>query len=137
MRSPEHALAVSINAGGFIMEGGMAGAAAAVGAGGGGAGGGGGPFEQHGSRKGATVGIEFDRTFGAHDALTVAADVWAWQRLTMDTESAFVYPKVTWSHQFTHWQLTGGAYALIDLPKGNTLHSKMPVAPYINLAYNR
>lgn len=128
-------LALSFNAGGFAMEGGVAGVVGGVGAGGGGAGAGAGPAEAHGSMKGLTAGAELARTFGTRDALIVAADLWKWHALTMDGATGFVYPRITWTHSWAHWQLTGGAYALVDLPKASALHSKEPVAPFINVAW--
>lgn len=129
--------ALSFNAGGFAMEGGVAGVVGGVGAGGGGAGAAGGPAETHGSRAGLTAGVEISRTVGAHDAIIAAVDTWKWRAMTMDGATGFVYPRITWTHQWTHVALTGGAYALIDLPKAEALHSKLPVAPFLNVAYVR
>jgi hypothetical protein len=131
----ERELAISVNAGGFAMEGGLAGVIGGAGAGGGGAGAGGGPAEAHASRTGLTAGAELARTFGKRDALIVAADLWKWRAMTMDGPTGLVYPRVTWTHQWTHWQLTGGVYALIDLPKASALQSKEPVAPFLNVAW--
>ncbi|HTL37520.1 MAG TPA: hypothetical protein VL326_30525 [Kofleriaceae bacterium] len=139
-------MAFSLNAGGFAMEGGVAGVVGGVGAGGGGAGAAGGPAETHASRTGLTAGVEVSRTVGKRDAIIAAVDVWTSRRgwptcdcsgTAMDGPTGIVYPRVTWTHQWTHLALTGGAYALIDLPKAETLHGKMPVAPFLNVAYVR
>ena len=128
-------LAMSLNAGGYAMEGGLVGVIAGAGAGGGGAGAGATPAETHGSRTGLTAGTEISRTFGRRDALVAAVDVWTLPAMTMDAPTGLVYPRITWTHQWAHWQLTGGAYALIDLPNARSLHSKEPVAPFINVAW--
>jgi hypothetical protein len=135
-RSPSRGYSVSVNGGGFAAEGGFAAAGIGVGAGGGGAGGAGGTTSDSGHRFGATAGIEFDKTFGERDALVVALDGWLVNPSKMTEAPGVLYPRVTWAHRFAHWQLTGGAYALIDLPKAEGLKSKMPVAPFINVAWN-
>lgn len=127
--------ALSLNAGGFAVEGGVAGIVGGVGAGGGGAGAGGGPAETHGSRTGLSAGVELAHTFGRRDALVAAVDAWHWQPMTMDGPSGLLYPRVVWTHQWVHWQLSGGAYALIDLPAAKSLRSKEPVAPFLNVAW--
>jgi hypothetical protein len=136
VRFPDLGYSVSLNAGGFAAEGGIAGIVGAVGGGGGGAGGGAGATSTSSSRLGVTFGMEADKTFGKHDALIVALDEWRWQPLTMDGPTGLIYPRITWTHQTGHWQLTGGVYALIDTPSYSALHAKMPVSPYFNVAWN-
>lgn len=139
-RSPSRGYSISVNGGVLAAEGGIAVAAAGAGGGGGGAAAGADADSESTHRFGATAGVELDKTFGAHDALVVAVDAWLvgthadMQEMTQ--APGLVYPRVTWSHRFAHWQLTGGAYALIDLPKGAALHSKLPVAPFFNVAWN-
>jgi hypothetical protein len=135
-RSPSRGYSVSVNGGGFAAEGGFALVGVGVAAGGGGAGGGGGATADSSHRFGATAGVELDKTFGERDALVVALDGWFVNPSKMTDAPGVVYPRVTWAHRFAHWQLTGGAYALVDLPKAESLKSKMPVAPFINVAWN-
>jgi hypothetical protein len=129
------ATAVSLNAGGFAMEGGVAGIVGGAAVSGGGAGAAGGPAETHASRTGLTAGLELSHTVGARNAIVAAVDLWRWREMTMDGPTGLVYPRITWTHQWTHWQLSGGAYALIDVPKAHSLHDKMPVAPFLNVAW--
>lgn len=138
VRFPDLGYAVSLNGGGFAAEGGIAGIIAAAAAGGGGAGGGAVPASTSGSRLGWTFGLEADKTFGKHDALVVAIDVWRWQPLSMSDHfyPGVAYPRITWTHQLGNWQLTGGAYALVDLPYERALHSQHPVSPFFNVAWN-
>jgi hypothetical protein len=139
-RSPSRGYSISVNAGALAAEGGIAVAAAGVGGGGGGGGAAVGADSESTHRFGATAGVELDKTFGARDALVVAVDAWvvdpheAMQEMTSAT--GLVYPRITWSHRFKAWQLTGGAYAMIDLPKADFLRSKLPVAPFFNVAWN-
>jgi len=128
---------LSANAGGFALEGGFAAVAGGVGAGGGGAGGGGGTASDSGHRFGATAGMELAATLGRHDALIVACDVWMTRPTAMESAQGLLYPRATWTHAWKHFALTGGAYALLDPPSWKAAKdSKMPVSPYVNVAWN-
>jgi len=128
---------LSANAGGFAVEGGFAAVVGGVGAGGGGAGGGGGATSDSGSRTGGTAGVELAATIGPHDALIVACDAWMMRPTQMDPAEGLLYPRATWTHAWRHFHLTGGAYALLDPPSWKAAKdSKMPVAPYVNVAWN-
>lgn len=131
------AVTLSANAGGFALEGGFAAVAGGVGAGGGGGGGGGGTASDSGSRTGGTAGVELAATVGHHDALIVAVDGWLTRAHGMDPAEGLLYPRATWTHAWKHFHLTGGVYALLDPPSWKSAkESKMPVAPYVNVAWN-
>lgn len=131
------AVTLSANAGGFAIEGGFAAVAGGVGAGGGGAGGGGGTTSDSGSRIGGTAGVELAATVGRHDALVIACDGWMTRPTRMDAAEGLLYPRATWTHAWRHFSLTGGVYALLDPPSWKaTKDSKMPVSPYVNVAWN-
>jgi hypothetical protein len=87
-------------------------------------------------RFGETTGVEVDKTFGSRNALVVAVDAWRINTHGMSEASGVIYPRVTLSHRFERFQLTGGAYALLDFPKFNAAHSKLPVGPFMNVAWN-
>ena len=131
------AVTLSANAGGFALEGGFALAAGGVGVGGGGAGGGGGTANDSTVRTGGTAGVELAATVGHHDALIAACDLWMIQPKGMDPAEGLLYPRVTWTHAWQHFHLTGGVYALYDPPSWKaTKDSKMPFSPYMNVAWN-
>ncbi len=131
------AVTLSANAGGFALEGGFAAVAGGVGAGGGGAGGGAGATSNSSSRTGGTAGVELAATVGHHDALIVACDAWMTRPKGMDPAEGLLYPRVTWTHAWQHFHLTGGAYALLDPPSWKTTKSsQLPVGPYVNVAWN-
>lgn len=131
------AVTLSANVGGFALEGGFAAIAGGVGAGGGGAGGGGGTTNMSGTRTGATAGMELAATIGTHDALIIGCDAWMTRATAMDPNEGLLYPRATWTHAWRHFHLTGGAYALLDPPSWKAAKdSKMPVSPYVNVAWN-
>jgi hypothetical protein len=131
------AVTLSANAGGFALEGGFAMIAGGAVAGGGGGGGGGGTATNSGTRVGLTAGMELAATLGRHDALVVACDVWMTRPTMMDPAQGLLYPRATWTHAWRHFALSGGAYALLDPPSWKSAReSKMPVAPYVNVAWN-
>lgn len=131
------AVTLSGNAGAFALEGGFAVAAAGVAAGKTDGGGGGGTASNSGSRTGGTAGVELAATVGRHDALIVACDIWMLQPKGMDPAEGLLYPRITWTHAWQHFHLTGGAYGLFDPPSWKTTKGgQMPVGPYVNVAWN-
>lgn len=128
---------LSVNGGGFVVEGGIAGVI-----GGGGVGNGGGavgamPASASTHRFGGLAGFELARTFGRRDAVMIACDAWMIRGAGMAEDSGLLYPRATWTHVFSHhFNLTTGAYALLDPPSFKaTKESKMPVGPYVNASW--
>ncbi|CAN5913196.1 hypothetical protein BH11MYX3_BH11MYX3_16940 [soil metagenome] len=133
----DDATSLSVNGGGFLLEGGLAGLI-----GGGGVGGSGGavtamPASASGHRVGGMAGFELARTFGRRDAVIVACDAWVIRGAGMDEDTGVLYPRATWTHVFSHhFHLTTGAYALLDPPSWKAAkESKMPVGPYVNVSW--
>ncbi len=130
-------LTLSVGGGAFALEGGFAGLIAGAGAGGGGAGGAGGEVALGGSRAGATAGAEADLTLGRHDVVVAGAEAWFFRPYYQDGPDGLVYAHVAWTHAWTHFHLSLGAYGFVDVPDAKILHdSQMPVAPYANVAWS-
>lgn len=123
-------VSVSINAGGFAAEGGIAGVVGGAGIGGGGAGGGGAPAAATTHMTGEMAGVELAATIGTHDAIIVAADGWFFAPLAMDGPNGQLYTRATWTHTWKHFEGTAGIYALPTLP-----HWKPSVGPFANVAW--
>jgi hypothetical protein len=87
------------------------------------------PIAAGGVAPGLTGGAEADLALGANDALIVSGDVYyldgASEGLAMATAG--------WTHAWSHFHLTLGAYTLIDLPAAHALSDSLPVAPYANV----
>ena len=87
------------------------------------------PITGGGAAVGVTGGAEIDWALGEHDALVASGDVYwldgAGEGLAMGSMS--------WTHAWTHFHLTVGAYTLVDLPDARMFHDQLPVAPYANV----
>jgi hypothetical protein len=126
------AVSVSVNAGGFAMEGGVVGVVGGIAGGGGTAGAGSATTHMTGEM----AGFELAATLGKHDAIIVAADGWFFAPLEMDGTNGMLYTRATWTHTWKHFELTTGVYALPDLPHFTSVReAKLPVSPFGNVAW--
>ncbi len=121
----DDATSLSVNGGGFVLEGGLAGVI------------GGGRVGGAVGAVGAMAGFEIARTLGRRDALIVACDAWVIRGISMDEDTGILYPRAVWTHVFGHhFHLTTGAYALLDPPSWKAIKaSKLPVGPYVNVSW--
>jgi len=125
-------LTLSIGGGGYALEGGFAGLVAGAGTGGAT----GGEVAIGGARVGATASAEGDLTLGRRDVLVAAAETWLSRPYYEGGPSGLLYAHAAWTHAWTHFHLSLGAYTFVDLPQGKMLHdSSMPVAPYLNVGW--
>lgn len=128
---------LSVNGGGFVIEGGIAGVIAGGGVGGGGGAVGAMPASESGHRFGALAGFELARTIGPRNAILVACDAWLLPGATWRESTGILYPRAVWTHVFSHhFHLSTGAYAVLDPPRfRGTRESKMPLGPYTNVSW--
>lgn len=124
-------ISLSANAGGFAMEGGVAGIVGGAGIGGNGAAVGATPAAASGARVGVTAGVELSATFGRRDALVIACDGWFFR-----PPAGLLYARAGWTHQWGRFQLTLGVYGFGDPPRFERVRtSQLPVAPYAGVAW--
>ncbi len=128
---------LSVNGGGFVIEGGLAGVIGGAGIGNGGAAVDAMPASASGHRFGGTAGFEIARTFGRRNAVLLACDAWMIRGEGMEQDTGLIYPRAVWTHVFSHhFHLSTGAYTLLDPPSWKMVkESKMPVGPYVNVAW--
>ena len=86
-----------------------------------------------GSRLIETGGLEVSGTLGGHDAFLAGLDGWFFNSWNSSHDDGLIFPCLAWTHAWTHTHFAGGAYTLVDLPHMRALHSRLPVAPYLNL----